>query len=107
MKFYCIADEDTVRGLRLAGVEGQAVATAQEAAAALATAAADRETGIIVLTQHVAATIRELVDTHRLERSQPLIVEIPGPTGPLAGHKSLRQIAQAAVGISVGEDDAG
>ena len=58
MKFYCIADEDTVRGLRLAGVSGQAVATAQEASAALATAAADPENGIIILTQNVAAGIR-------------------------------------------------
>jgi V/A-type H+-transporting ATPase subunit F len=107
VKFYCIADEDTVRGLRLAGVAGQAVATAQEAAAALATAAADRELGILILTQNVAASIRASVDTHRLERAQPLIVEIPGPTGPLAGHKSLRQVVQAAVGISVGADDAG
>lgn len=107
MKFYCIADEDTVRGLRLAGVEGQAVATAQEAGAALATAAADSEIGILILTQDVATSIRALVDTHRLERAQPLLVEIPGPTGPHSGRKSLRQIAQAAVGISVGEDDAG
>ena len=107
MKFYCIADEDTVRGLRLAGVSGQAVATAQEAGVALAAAAADRENGIIILTQEVAAGIRAQVDTHRLERAQPLIVEIPGPTGPLSGHKSLREIVQAAVGISVGENDAG
>ena len=107
MKFYCIADEDTVRGLRLAGVTGQAVATAQEAGVVFATAAADRENGILILTQDVAAAIRAQVDTHRLERSQPLVVEIPGPTGPLPGHKSLRQIVQAAVGISVGVDDAG
>ena len=107
MKFYCIADEDTVRGLRLAGVSGQAVATAQEASAALATAAADRENGIIILTQNVAAGIRAQVEAHRLECVQPLIVEIPGPTGSLPGHMSLHQIVQAAVGISVGENDGG
>jgi vacuolar-type H+-ATPase subunit F/Vma7 len=106
VKFYCIADEDTVRGLRLAGVEGQAVASPQEAGAALNTAVAARA-GIIILTQNVAAGIREQIEVHRLAREQPLIVEIPGPTGPLAGQRSLRQIVQAAVGINVGDNDAG
>ena len=35
MKFYCIADEDTVRGFRLAGVEGQEVSGPDEAAEAV------------------------------------------------------------------------
>jgi len=106
VNFYCIADEDTVRGLLLAGVSGRAVATAQEAGAALAAAIADAENGVIILTQDVASDIRAQVEAHRLERTQPLIVEIPGPHGPLPGHKSMRQIVQAAVGISVGETDA-
>ncbi len=96
-----------MRGLRLAGVSGQAVATAQEASVAFATAAADQENGIIILTQDVAAAIRGQVEAHRLERAQPLLVEIPGSAGPLPGHRSLHQIVQAAVGISVGENDAG
>ena len=36
MKFYCIADADTVRGFRLAGIAGQVVTTApQESCAAV------------------------------------------------------------------------
>ena len=35
MKFYCIADEDTVRGFRLAGVAGQVATDAQHAASAV------------------------------------------------------------------------
>jgi len=35
VKFYCIGDEDTVRGFRLAGIEGQVVVSPEEAAAAL------------------------------------------------------------------------
>lgn len=106
MKFYCIADEDTVRGLRLAGVEGRTVTSAQEAGAALAAAVAEPDNGIIILTQTVAAGIRPQIEAHRLAREQPLIVEMPGPAGPLPGHLSLRQIVQAAAGISVGENDA-
>jgi len=97
--FYCIADEDTVRGFLLGGVEGEAVATAEQAAAALAGAASRSEHGIIVLTEAVASLIRPQVEALRLERDRPLLVEIPGPDGPLPGRKSLRQFVQEAVGV--------
>ena len=99
MNFYCIADENTVRGFRLAGVSGQVVTTAPEAATALAAAAARRDCAIIILTEKVAEGIRAQVERMRFESPQPLIVEIPGPAGPLPGRKSLRQLAQEAVGI--------
>ena len=101
MKFYCIADEDTVRGFNLAGVAGQVVATAGQAAAAVAAAVARSGCGIIVMTEQVATGIRSQVDTVRLERDRPLIVEIPGPQGSMPGRKSLRQFVQEAVGIRV------
>ena len=101
MKFYCIADEDTVRGFHLAGIPGQVVATAGQAAAAVAAAVARADCGIIVLTEKIAAGIRPQVETIRLERDRPLIVEIPGPEGPLPGRKSLRQFVQEAVGVRV------
>jgi V/A-type H+-transporting ATPase subunit F len=103
--FYCIADEDTVRGFRLAGVPGRAVATPQEAAAALAHAAARLEVSIVILTDIVAADIRQDVDRIRLELDRPLIVEIPGPEGPMPGRKTLRQLVQEAVGIRLGQEE--
>ena len=103
MKFYCIADENTVRGFRLAGVAGQSVNSAAEAALALETAAGQRDCAIIILTETVAESIRPQVERMRFESPQPLIVEIPGPAGPLPGRKSLRQLAQEAVGIHIEE----
>jgi V/A-type H+-transporting ATPase subunit F len=102
VKFYCIADEDTVRGFRLAGIVGQVATTAQQAAIAIDAAVARGDCGVIILTENVAAGIRNQVDAIRLARSRPLIVEIPGPEGPLPGRKSLRQFVQEAVGIRVG-----
>ena len=102
MKFCCIADEDTVRGFRLAGIAGHVVTNAEQAAGAVAGMAAQPDCGIIILTQEVAAGIRPQVDALRLERVRPLIVEIPGPKGPLAGRKNLRQFVQEAVGLHVG-----
>ncbi|MDD5141530.1 MAG: V-type ATP synthase subunit F [Verrucomicrobiales bacterium] len=103
MKFYCIADEDTVRGFRLAGVAGQAVASAPEAAQAVETAMAQRDCAVVILTEIVADGIRPQVERIRFEQQRPLIVEIPGPAGPLPGRKSLRQLAQEAVGIRIEE----
>ena len=102
MKFFCIADQDTVRGFRLAGIAGQAVSTPEQAALAIEAAAAQAGCGIIVVSEKVAAGVRRQVEAIRLERERPLIVEIPGPEGPLPGRKSLRQFVQEAVGIRVG-----
>jgi len=104
VKFYCLADEDTVRGFRLAGVEGRAVSSAPEASEALHQAAAAADRGIVILTQPVAAWMREQVDAFRLAHERPLLVEIPGPGGPLAGRKTLRQLAHAAVGIRIDQE---
>ena len=103
MKYYCIADEDTVRGCRLAGVAGQAVASAPEAAQAIESAAAQPDCAVIILTETVADSIRPQVERIRFEWQRPLLIEIPGPDGPLPGRKRLRQLAQEAVGIKIEE----
>lgn len=105
MKIFCIADEDTVRGFRLAGVEGEAVATPAEAEKALRRAVDDGALGLLIMTDVIAAEIRPLVDDIRLGRESPLIAEIPGPDGPMRGRKSLRRFVQEAVGIRVGMDE--
>jgi V/A-type H+-transporting ATPase subunit F len=102
VKFYCIADEDTVRGFRLAGVGTQVAATAEEARTAINDVASRPDCGVIIITEKVAAWIRPQVEMIRLERDRLLIVEIPGPEGPLSGRKSLREFVQEAVGVSVG-----
>ncbi|MDE3068275.1 MAG: V-type ATP synthase subunit F [Verrucomicrobiota bacterium] len=101
MKFYCIADEDTVRGFRLAGVDGRVVTSAPQAATAVAALAAQPDCGILILTEKVAAGIRPQLAQIRLERSRPLVIEIPGPEGPVPGRRSLRQFVEEAVGVRI------
>lgn len=105
MDFYCIADEDTVRGFRLAGVDGQAVASPKEAAEALESTVGRKGLGILIVTDAVAAGIRHEVDAVRAGRGLPLVVEIPGPEGPMPGRKTLRQFIQEAVGIRIGHEE--
>ena len=103
MKFYCLADEDTVRGFRLAGVEGRTVASPKEAGDALDEVSLRRDVGIIIVTDAVAAGIRGRIDALRMGQVRPLVVEIPGPKGPMPGRKTLRQSVQQAIGIRLGQ----
>jgi V/A-type H+-transporting ATPase subunit F len=107
VKLFCIADEDTVRGFRLAGVAGQVVSDAGEAVDAVKRAAAMPGLGLLIVTDVVASEAQAEIDRIRLECVQPLIAEIPGPDGPMEGRKTLREFVQEAVGISVGEEEDG
>ena len=101
MKFFCIGDEDTVAGFRLAGIAAQAATTPEQTRAAVENASARPDCGVIIITERLADGIRQQIEAIRLERERPLIVEIPGPEGPLPGRKSLREFVQEAVGMRI------
>lgn len=101
MTFFCIADEITARGFRLAGIRVNVASTAEQAQAAINKAVDRTDCGIIIITEKVALWVRPQIEMIQLERDSPLIVKIPGPVGPLPGHKSLREFVQEAVGIRV------
>ena len=59
MKMYLISDNiDTLTGMRLAGVEGVVVHEMQEVKEALDKVLADKEIGIVLLTENSGATFR-------------------------------------------------
>lgn len=103
MPAYCIAVEDTVRGFRLAGVAGQAVSTLQETAEAVARALERPDCDLLIATEQVVARVGPGLASLRVERSRPLIVEIPGPAGSPAGvrRESLQRLVQRALGTSL------
>lgn len=105
MKFFCIADEDTLRGFRLAGIDGRVVTTAEESRQAIEDALRLPDCGIIIITADAADKVRDLVDAVRLERDRPLIIEIPGPRGKPAESKGLRKFVQEAVGIRLWQSE--
>ena len=76
MEFFCIGDEDTVRGFRLAGVAGAVADSADGVAGALAGAAARPDCGVILITRAAAELARPLVEEIRLESARPLVVEL-------------------------------
>lgn len=101
MKFFCIGDAYTAQGFSLVGIEAIVVSNEKEAEAALNEVLNNRQCGILIINEEVASWVRSHIDRIRMELSRPLIVEIPGPKGPLGLRKSLRECVQEAVGISV------
>lgn len=82
MKMYLISDNiDTLTGMRLAGVEGVVVHEMQEVKEALDKVLADKEIGIVLLTEKFGRDFPDLINRVRLEHNFPLFVEIPDRHG--------------------------
>ena len=82
MKMYLISDNvDTLTGMRLAGVDGVVVHEREELRRALETTLADKEIGIILLTEKFGREFPEIIDDVKLNHRIPLIIEIPDRHG--------------------------
>lgn len=101
MKYSIIGDEDTVLGLGMVGVSGHVVENADDARRAFDAVIADRDTGIIIITERVADLIRPIVDKYVFTVSFPLIVEIPDRHGPKPGRPGIKEMVNAAIGIKL------
>ena len=79
---YLISDNiDTLTGMRLAGVEGVIVHEHDELKEALERTIADKEIGIILLTEKFGREFPEIIDDVKLHHKTPLIIEIPDRHG--------------------------
>ena len=103
MKIFAIVDNhDTLMGLRLAGIEGVIVQSGEETAAALEKAEVNGDIGMIFMTTAAAAMAKDTVDAIRLQKSQPLIVEIPDrhvKQGDI--NEALSQYVKQAIGAKL------
>jgi len=99
LKFFVIGDEDTVLGFNLVGSEGLIVHDTGEARRALEEAVEQKDVGIIIITERIAAWIRPEVRAQFYTKTIPLIVEIPDRLGPVEGRVSIKEVIQTAVGI--------
>ncbi len=82
MKMFLISDNiDTYTGMRLAGVEGVVVHERNELKEALETTLANKEIGIILLTEKFGREFPDIIDDVKLNHKFPLIVEIPDRHG--------------------------
>lgn len=101
MKVLVIGHPEAVLGFSLAGVQGRAVTTAEEADKALDEALASKDNGIVLVTQDVAQLIQARVEHLKLRSTIPLVVEIPSPAGVPEDQPSLSDIVLKAIGIKL------
>ena len=102
MKIYCISDNtDTRTGLRLAGIPGEVVRTEPELRSELNKILADKNAGILLITEKLAKQFPEVIDEVRLERTTPLIVEIPDRHGTGRGADFITDYVRGAIGLKI------
>ncbi len=99
---YLISDNvDTYTGMRLAGVEGAVVHERQELLEELNKAIADKEIGIILLTEKFGKEFPDIIDDVRLHRKQPLLVEIPDRHGTGRAPDFITSYVSEAIGLKL------
>ena len=92
MKMFLISDNiDTYTGMRLAGVEGVVVHEREELRRALEDAIANKENGIILLTEKFGREFPEIIDDVRLNHRLPLLVEIPDRHGTGRAYRTAKR----------------
>lgn len=112
MNYYVIGEREIVLAFALAGVEGSVAETRDEALAAFervtGKSGASRGGGgagdiprVLILTEGAAHLIQDEELAWQKAGNYPLIVEVPGLDGHLAGRKTLSESIAEAVGLRV------
>ena len=99
MRFHLVSDnEDTLVGMRLAGVDGVLVKEPELAQKAMNNPS---EIAVVLLTEGVVAMCSEFVYDLKLNRKRPLIVEIPERGGNGRAKDSITRYVREAIGIKI------
>ena len=102
MKMYLISDNvDTYTGMRLAGVDGIVVHEQDELKQALERVLEDKSIGIVLLTEKFGREFPAIIDTFRLERKMPLLVEIPDRHGTGRKKDFITSYITEAIGLKL------
>lgn len=102
MKMYLISDNiDTQTGMRLAGVEGVVVHEREELRTALETTIANKEIGIILLTEKFGREFPDIIDDVKLNHKLPLIIEIPDRHGTGRKADFITSYVNEAIGLKL------
>lgn len=102
MKYFLISDNvDTLAGMALVGVKGVVVHTESEVRAALDTACADSEIGLVLITDKLVAACSAVVFEYKLKRKQPLIIEMPDRHSESNPGDSIKRYISEVVGVKI------
>lgn len=102
MRFYLISDNvDTQVGMRLAGIEGVVVHTAQEVQKALDYAVNQEDIAVVLITETLISLCPTMVYDIKLNMRRPLIVEIPDRHGNGCTKDTITRYVREAIGVKI------
>ena len=102
MKMFLISDNvDTQTGMRLAGVEGVVVHEREELYDTLQKTLADKEIGIILLTEKFGKEFPDILEDVRLNHKLPLLIEIPDRHGTGRKADFITSYVNEAIGVTL------
>lgn len=101
MKSYVISDDqDTLIGMRLAGIKGIMVANKEEVLVALENLVKDREVQIVIITDSVLSMAEDEIMELKVRKDDLLVVEIPSRFGPKRGDYITKYIRES-IGLRI------
>lgn len=102
MKFRLISDNhDTAMGMRLAGIDGVVVHTAEEVKRELHAATQSEDIGIVLMTEGLVKLCPDLIYDIKMNVSRPLIVEIPDRHADGRSENSIARYVREAIGVKI------
>ena len=102
MRMFLISDNvDTLTGMRLAGIDGVVVHEKQEIKQALDEVLSQKDIGIILMTEKLGKEIPEIVDDIKLNRTFPLLLEIPDRHGSGRRPDFITAFFNEAIGLKI------
>lgn len=102
MKMYLISDNvDTYTGMRLAGVEGVVIHGEGELKAEIEKVLADKEIGIVLLTEKFGKEYPNVVHEAKMNNRVPLFVEIPDRHGTGRSKNFITDYVNQAIGLKL------
>ena len=102
MQFFLISDNsDTLVGMRLAGVDGVIVHESDEIKTVLDEAMANKNIAVVLITEKLVRMNEEFIYDLKLNRKQPLIVEIPDRHGTSSVTENISKYIESAIGLKL------
>lgn len=102
MRMFLISDNiDTQTGMRLAGIEGVVVHEEHEVRAALDQALDKNDIAVILITEKLAKLLPGYIKHIKLNKSYPLVVEIPDRHGTSRSSDSITKYLKESIGLNI------
>ena len=102
MRMYLISDNvDTLTGMRLAGIPGVVIHSREHLKEQLNISVADKEIGIILITEKLGKEFPDIINEVKLHRRLPLIVEIPDRHGTGRSKEFISEYVSQAIGLKL------